>query len=473
MPHCVSKVPGGTERGTYHMIEIIHEEDLERTERKELPKDIRQIGKPDIGDRIYVENRAYEVLHPYDNRNERSAYILLGRFENYAGKQCVFVEAAIALEEIAFDGELPLWNDQTWGYVYRQMKEDYDSMAIVGWAMDIKGQLPNLTMRMEALHQNHFGGAHQVLFLMDSLEREEAFYGSRGGHLYRREGFYIYYDKKTVGQTSETIEFSETEKTEPEKVVQDDYWEEPRIISEKTEKPKGCYRQQILAREEKQQAPSYATSFLLLVVVCVFGVTAYLNYQKMNAMEKTLAQMNGAQTVAAQQEVIAETEQMTVKVEAVAGNVQKDVQAAGTQQEEIQGAAEGTPDIADAAQLDGAVQQTTGVADTANATTQSTDVAGAANATTQPTDVAGAANVTTQQTDVTDTANGSAEGAPALTEAQTYLAQGYYIVQKGDSLVGICKKIYQTTAMMDKLCEVNGIEDENAIYAGQRLTLPN
>lgn len=63
--------------------------------------------------------------------------------------------------------------------------------------------------------------------------------------------------------------------------------------------------------------------------------------------------------------------------------------------------------------------------------------------------------------------------AAAQTAAQMYLSQGYYDVQKGDSLVGICRKIYQTTAMLDKLCEVNGIEDENAIYAGQRLILPN
>ena len=63
--------------------------------------------------------------------------------------------------------------------------------------------------------------------------------------------------------------------------------------------------------------------------------------------------------------------------------------------------------------------------------------------------------------------------AAVQTEAQMYLSQGYYDVQKGDSLVGICRKIYQTTAMLDKLCEVNGIEDENAIYAGQRLILPN
>lgn len=72
-----------------------------------------------------------------------------------------------------------------------------------------------------------------------------------------------------------------------------------------------------------------------------------------------------------------------------------------------------------------------------------------------------------------ETSSESAEVVSTITEAQTYLSQGYYIVQKGDSLVGICKKIYQTTAMMDKLCEVNGIENADAIYAGQKLILPN
>ena len=65
------------------------------------------------------------------------------------------------------------------------------------------------------------------------------------------------------------------------------------------------------------------------------------------------------------------------------------------------------------------------------------------------------------------------QAAAVQTEAQMYLSQGYYDVQKGDSLVGICRKIYQTTAMMDKVCEANGIDDPDALYAGQYLTLPN
>ena len=51
--------------------------------------------------------------------------------------------------------------------------------------------------------------------------------------------------------------------------------------------------------------------------------------------------------------------------------------------------------------------------------------------------------------------------------------QKEYTVQKGDSLVEICRKVYNTTAMMDKLCETNGIDNPDAIYEGQYLTLPN
>ena len=65
------------------------------------------------------------------------------------------------------------------------------------------------------------------------------------------------------------------------------------------------------------------------------------------------------------------------------------------------------------------------------------------------------------------------ESVETMSEAGQYLAQGYYIVQKGDSLVGICRKIYQTTAVMDKICEANGIDNPDAIYEGQYLTLPN
>ena len=550
------------------MIEIIREEETSgTTEKRGLPKDIKQIGRPDIGDRIYVENQVYQFLHPYNSLEEKKAYVLLGRFENYAGRQCVFVEAAIPLKEIDFDGELPLWNDQTWAYIYKQLKREYDSMVIVGWAMDIKGQLPNMTVRLENLHQQNFGGAHQVLYLMDSLECEEAFYGSRNGCLYRREGFYIYYEKHAANRRERHVveaepyvpekeryglekEFYTPEKERyelekelytpekeryelekelyapekeryelekelyaPEKEKNESQKEQQEVkslFSEKSETEskdifgqeprlfyRGSYRKQ-MSEEKEPERPvfsSYATTVLLLAVVCVLGVTAHLNHKKMTAMEETLAQMNQTQNVATEQGVTSNSDTPEVMVETVSGNVQK--QTAETDQTTSAVGQAGAASVTNNVPTDEAASATE--SDTANANASATgdtsEIGGTLAEDTSATGAASAAGSALATGSASETGDTSATGstletgsaseagdtsttetsgeASVATEAQTYLSQGYYVVQKGDSLVGICKKIYQTTAMLDKLCEVNGIEDQDSIYAGQYLTLPN
>lgn len=480
------------------MIEIIREEGQCGTnENGGLPKDIKQMGKPDIGDRIYVENQVYQRMHPYENPEEMTAYVLLGRFENYAGKQCVFVEATILLEEMAFEGEVPLWNDQTWAYIYKQLKREYDNMVIVGWALDIKGQLPNMTARMEALHQSHFGGAHQVLFLMDSLEREEAFYCNRGGRLYRREGFYVYYRKTREREQTpeqETTAGGVQEMTAGGVQEEDAFAREQFYVDDMQENPiksRGSYREQLYGKKIKSWenisagvekragnlpgtgGMGNAYTAVLAVIVCALGVTAFFNYQKLDAMEAAIAGMNVGQV--AQTEMTEEIEATEVTVVTVAGNVSKqetvnaDTQSADAQSADTQ-SVETAPDSQDAAGANGQSTDTETASedqDETDANGQSTDAERAVNSG----DTADTEKVAAQSADSQGTAD--TETTEALTEAQMYLQQGYYVVQQGDSLVGICRTIYQTTAMMDKLCEANDIEDENAIYEGQYLTLPN
>lgn len=548
------------------MIEIIREEDYEPTKEKVLPKDIKQIGKPDIGDRIYVEDRVYRYLHPYDEQLEKAAYVLLGRFENFTGRQCTFIEGAIRLEEINFDGELPQWNDNTWGYIYKKLKKDYDDMVIVGWAMDIKGQLPNLTGRIEKLHQNHFGGIHQVLFLMDSLEREEAFYSSRNNHLYRRDGFYIYYgkgipaildyqeEKSPAPQESsgedvfvfetevpakkqqeldleERIYFEQSSLEEPEREQKSSFdsgrmerteffgggEKRKEFFGGEQKLREGSYRKQLAGEEAKEKVPSFTPSLVLLAVVFVLGFAAYQNHQKMNDMQNALAQIN-TQAVSTEEKA-AETAK-EVKIEQVEGNVEKqnaaetsEQNAAGEQtangetavsKEQVAVSPENAGNTADVAGTDtistGTIENSSGngtaTPDSAGKETETTGAAGAgAGVTETGGDTSTGAGEKGGTTDSSGTENGSSEtgatgnsggdGDPAgtqaggtdttaaSTEAQTYLKQGYYIVQKGDSLVAICRKIYQTTAMMDEVCKANNIEDPNDIYAGQYLTLPN
>lgn len=481
------------------MIEIIREEDWDETKEKTLPKDIRQIGKPDIGERIYIENGVYQYLHPEEGLHEKNAYALLGRFENCQGRQCTFVQAAMELTEITFDGELPVWSDHIWAYIYKRLKDEYDSMVIVGWALDNRGQFPDMTQRIEAFHRTHFGGVHQTLFLMNTLENEEAFYSSRNGRLYRRDGFYIYYDssvpacpkRETVPQKAAPVSENLTADERKEQAAAaaadskhtasaagKDLELEEQIYFEESKEPEpenspiksfqarhqGSYRKQLAEKEEQQKTPIYSSTLALAAVICVLGFVAYQNHQKMNEMESALAQMNGIHT-AVSTEQTQDAASDAVKVENVAGNVEKQTEnSGGAQSSETTGT-----------QLEGTENQNAQEAQDQVGTDKVADEAAAATDVTAETTAADGSEAFGEE--VTDSDTGKTQGVAAA-ETQdaatvSYLEQGYYIVQKGDSLASICRKIYQTTAMMDKICEINGIDDPDSIYAGQYLTLPN
>ena len=329
------------------MIEIIHQEQTEEKVQRELPREIKQIGSPDAGERIYVEDTVYRRMHPHGGVEEKTAYVLLGKFENCMGRECTFVEAVIPLNEILFDRDIPVWDDHTWAYIYKQLKPEHDPFVIVGWALDIKGQLPNMTAHLEALHQRNFGGKRQILFLMDSLECEEAVYGSRNGHLYRRDGFYIYYQHRQVPEENDLWKKEEKEfyremdvegeeKPKPAVPVSAGEREAPADMEKTSDDNesagiyRGLYRrriQQEAGRQEARERPAYAATVLLGAVVCVLGVTAYLNHEKMAEMEQTLAQMKGTRYVTEAQTAdtgAEDTERMpSVAVETVMGNVEK------------------------------------------------------------------------------------------------------------------------------------------------------
>lgn len=428
------------------MIEIIREESWDgEQEKRELPKNIKQIGAPDIGERIYIENKVHQYLHPYETLREKTVYVLLGKFENTAERPCTFIEAAICLEEIPFDGETPVWNDDSWAYLYKKLKHSYDDMVIVGWAMDLRGQTPNLTVAAEKLHRTYFGGVHQVLYLIDSLEREDAFYSLKNGCLRRREGYYIYYDntisEKIPAQNAVSMENAEEEKKQ-EDVSGENWTREP------------SYRAYIGRREQKK-VPSYSLSVLLFFVILGLGYAAFQNHEKMSAMETALIQMNQVQTAAPE-------EDKTVQVESVGSSV--------------------SPEQTQVLEQSGDTQPENGISENTEADSGQTGNETSENAApedvqsenkTSGNETSESAQTQSGQTQETMPARETAGTVENASEPGEYLTQGYYIVQKGDNLAAICRKVYQTTAMMEKICEANGIDNPDAIYEGQYLSLPN
>ena len=59
-------------------------------------------------------------------------------------------------------------------------------------------------------------------------------------------------------------------------------------------------------------------------------------------------------------------------------------------------------------------------------------------------------------------------------EDQTVSAASYkvYTVADGETLYGICFKLYHNLQHIDEICRVNSLADENNIFAGQKLLVP-
>ena len=71
----------------------------------------------------------------------------------------------------------------------------------------------------------------------------------------------------------------------------------------------------------------------------------------------------------------------------------------------------------------------------------------------------------------TDKSSGTKDGssqAPAAAPADYKV----YTVEAGDTLYGICFKLYSSIGQLDDIMRVNGLENQDSIYAGQKLLVP-
>lgn len=69
----------------------------------------------------------------------------------------------------------------------------------------------------------------------------------------------------------------------------------------------------------------------------------------------------------------------------------------------------------------------------------------------------------------TETGQGSDETAVSTMQE---MSEDIYIVQKGDTLAKISKKVYGDTTHVDAICRMNGLTDGNLIFIGQKILLP-
>lgn len=400
--------------------------DIETGRERDL-KNIRQIGTPTEEDRIYIENAAYARIHE-DDYAERRAFIFMGHTECMEGRYTTFVEAAIPVHNLDFVQNVPRWSTHAWSDVFREIKRSYENSIIVGWAMDIKGFAPRMTAELEAVHREQFGGAHQVLFLMDSIEGEEYFYLNKGNRLQQKEGFYIYYSREMhkVKQAEVKVEMPKREYLQ--------------VLPQADDELKGRYRESIRKKEEKaggHKATSYAMVAAVALLVVIVGAGVVQGRIKLSGFENIISVMS--------QKIKGEQDSAEVLV--------------GTELQEAtqskQGATETLTDTLDLIPIEdipeGEVKKIEDTQEQASETTEQEEDANKTEAQDEAKD--------DEQQDETASTDVSAEPE-------------YYIVQEGDTLTSICKKRYGSVSKITEIAELNKMEDLDDIRVGQKLLLP-
>lgn len=243
------------------------------TEKNRNLKNVKQIGTPREENKIYIENMAYNKIKE-DAYQEKRVFVLMGHTERMESKYATFIEAVIPVREIAFAGGVPRWNNMVWSEIFREIKRLYEDMIIVGWAMDIKGMSPKMTPDLERVHREHFGGVHQLLFLLDTLEQEENFYIYKENKVVFKDGFYIYHKARKKEQIPITVSSEEQKRSRTsarEVAVEVDFPQQ--------EIRKGGRYRQMMQEPKKPEKDNGNIGIAIAVAMLVFiiGVGVYEN----------------------------------------------------------------------------------------------------------------------------------------------------------------------------------------------------
>lgn len=162
-----------------------------------LPKNIRQIGTSTGNTRVYLEDYVYTYLHTQEVQEEwtNRGFILLGKVEKGKDFTRYFISGMIRMEDAFFKEHVLEFSDETWAFIYKEMKTYYDNLEIVGWGQDVSNAPAGLTAEVEQNHKKNFNIQKNVLFLLDQIEKEEVFFVFEKNVLQRKEGYYVYYEK--------------------------------------------------------------------------------------------------------------------------------------------------------------------------------------------------------------------------------------------------------------------------------------
>lgn len=451
------------------MIEIVYSKESEKKEDYlRLPKNIRQIGIPDETRKVYIEDYAITFINQFSARcvEEPKAAVLVGYTTYNNSCEYIFISGAIEVEDVKINTESIDFTEKTWTGIYSKMKRFFPNLDIVGWFLTSQAFHRESSDHIIKAHIDNFAGSDKVFMKIDPLENEEIFYVFQNGHFVRQMGYYIYYEKNEEMQEY-MVQGKEKERDKDEhplEQVEDHAAKSFRAIIQERKEEK---------HQKKMATFMYTTSTFLVMIVIVIGITMINNYDRIKNMEQTLYSISrvvNKEDEKIQNDWFAKNETTKESNKDQSSNVEAetDLQNANETKEAMNQSAIPVENVS------GNVEKKDPEEDESNKANeeQSKVNESTQSSANQSTGVVTEISSTEEEMQNALQDSKGTDAAQENKQEQAAAEPKYYTVQKGDTLAKISLKLYNTKDMVAKICELNNIENDNKIQAGQKLLLP-
>ena len=421
------------------MIETIYNDENNEEENIKLPKNIHQIGSGETKYHVYIEDKVSRFLEllPENEKNIRYG-VLLGNVKFSRGEVYMFIRSVVEVREV-LDNTL-LFGDDVWTGIYDDIKRYYHGDKIIGWYASMEEFEERDLFHMRKLHLDHFAGNDKVFLNINREEEEKDFYFYANGDLQKVKCYHIYYEKNSeleryVFETHYDLSAKRKNiKTKSEIMPEKKGQEEPAENGEETKSieivsVEGGEESEEDFYEEKREKDIYrrltmfsgkaASVFVIGALVFTIGVM----YKK-GQLDNLTSEMK----------------------EVVAGIMNKNE----------------TSDLDNVVLLD--KNKSTDEIKEQNSTDKKEE-----EITTEPEET------TIEPEETTDAPKETETSAEAVTEETASILPAttqYYEVQKGDTLYGICKKLYGNTNNIEVIMKLNNLESADSITYGKTLIVP-
>ncbi len=406
-----------------------------------LPKNIRQIGERDEIVKLYVEdyvNTYLKRLFPVSGQRLRVG-LLLGSMELSDGTPYIFIDGALEMEDVTEEGLKVSFTELSWKRASQNMDQLFPKRSIQGWFICGSPGEDLSPLNYWKQHMQYFGGPNKLMYLSCGTEGDETIYVTSEDGFYKLQGYSIYYERNQMMQDYMVLrkDVKRIETDTNDKVI------------EEFRKRMGENKEEAVDRHQTVGLLR-GMCMAMSVVVLAGGIVMFNNYERMKSMESVVVSAIPAKAEKillgdkAQQK--GEKKESGVVVEEADGEVYPTSAVNKETMSETMPGATQAQTSAQAGETAGeTVSETAAVAETEPATKKIIEekVTQAAKPETQP-----------------------------ATQAAATDGQRIHTVVEGETLYGICIAEYKSVNKLKEICELNGLEDENKIVAGQKLRLP-